>query len=76
RENYYCIKKSSSACVINWNTKGNLTIVPLSSYVKKGFVKLELGLGKGRKTWEVKKVEQNRDETRRIQKELKEYLKS
>ncbi len=55
---------------------GNLTIVPISSYIKKGFVKLEIGLGKGRKTWEVKKIEKNRDETRRIQKELKEYIKT
>lgn len=56
--------------------KGNLTIVPVSSYVKKGFVKIEIGLGKGRKTWEVKKIEKTRDETRRVQKELKEYIKS
>ena len=54
----------------------NLTIVPISSYVKKGFVKLEIGIGKGRKMWEIKKVEQSKDERRRVEKELKEYIKT
>ncbi len=54
---------------------GNLTIVPLSSYIKKGFVKLEIGIGKGRKTWEIKKVEQSKTEKRRIEKEIKDYMK-
>jgi SsrA-binding protein len=55
---------------------GNLTIVPLSTYVKKGFVKLEVGIGKGRKTWEIKKIEQGKDEKRRVEKEMKDYIKT
>lgn len=54
----------------------NLTLVPVSCYIKKSFIKLEIAVAKGRKTWEVKRVEQHRDEERRVQKELKEYLKS
>lgn len=52
---------------------GNLTIVPISCYNKKGLIKLEIALAKGRKIWEKKKVEKIRDEKRRVEKELKEY---
>lgn len=56
--------------------KANLSLVPVKMYQKKGFVKLEIALAKGRKVWEVKKVVKERDEKKRVQKELKEYLKS
>ncbi len=56
--------------------KGNLTVVPVQTLQKKGYVKIEIALGRGKKTWEVKKVEKDRDESRRIQKELKEYIKA
>lgn len=54
---------------------GNLTVVPVRWYNKGGRIKVEIALAKGRKSWEVKKLEKNRDETRRIEKELKEYIK-
>lgn len=52
---------------------GNLTIVATSCYTKKSRVKLQIALVRGRKTWEVKRVEKERDEKRRIEKEMKEY---
>ncbi len=58
------------------NAKGNLTIIPLACYNKKNIIKIEIGLARGKKNWEVKKVEQNRDEKRREEKEFKEYYKS
>lgn len=55
--------------------KQNLTIIPLSCYVKSGMIKCEIALAKRRKNWQVKKVEQNRTETRRIEKDIRERLK-
>lgn len=52
---------------------GNLTIVPLACYNKKKHIKLEIALVRGKKTWQVKKIEKNRDEKRRMEKEIKEY---
>lgn len=54
-------------------TKGNLTIMALACYNKKNLIKVEIALCKGRKTWEVKKIEKNRDEKRRVEKELKNF---
>src|SRR3989344_8422692 len=36
---------------------GNLTVVPVSTYTKKARVKIEIALAKGRKTWEIKRVQ-------------------
>ena len=56
-------------------TGGNLTIVPVSCYNKKGLVKVEIALAKGKKTWEKKSFEKRRDEKRRVEKELKEQIR-
>lgn len=53
----------------------NLTIVPIACYNKKSLIKLEIALAKGKKSWEVKRVEQRKDEDRKAEKELKEYIK-
>lgn len=53
--------------------KGNLTIMALDCYNKANLIKVGIALCKGRKTWEVKKIEKNRDEKRRVEKELKNY---
>lgn len=55
---------------------GNLTIVPVSCYNKKGLVKVEIALAKGKRSWERKSLDKKRDEKRRIEKELKEDLRS
>lgn len=53
-----------------------LTIVPLSCYNKRGLIKLELGLARGRKAWQVKRIEMAKTEKRRIEKELRDAIKS
>jgi len=55
--------------------KPNLTIVPVSCYNKGSLIKLGIALGRGKKLWERKKVEKDTSEKRRMQKEVKEYLK-
>jgi|SRR3989344_7790669 len=48
----------------------NLTLVPLSLYIKRGFVKVEVGLGKGKKKYEKKEAKKRRDLLRDIEQEL------
>ena len=55
--------------------KGDTTLVPLSIYTKHGRLKLEIAIGKGRKSWQKKRVKAQKTEKRRAQKEIKEYLK-
>lgn len=48
-----------------------LTIVPLSLYLKKGKIKLKIGLAKGKKHHDKRKSIQERDEKRNIARTLK-----
>lgn len=57
-------------------TANNLTIIPIACYNKKSLIKLEIALAKGKKNWEMKRIEQRKDEDRSAEKELKEYLKT
>lgn len=55
--------------------KGNVTLVPLKIYTKHGRLKLEFAIAKSRKKWEKKKIKARKTENRRIEKEMKEYMK-
>lgn len=48
----------------------NLSIVPLSLYTTKGFIKVELALGKGKKKFEKKEAIKTKDIEREIEQEL------
>ena len=48
-----------------------LTILPLSLYIKKRRVKVELGLGQGRKKHDKREVIKERDDKRRMRRSLK-----
>jgi SsrA-binding protein len=56
------------------NEKG-LTLVPLKVYLKKGLIKIELGLGKGKKTHDKREEIKRRDIEREIRYENKYKLK-
>lgn len=49
------------------------TLVPLQIYFKHGFAKLELGLAKGRATYDKRRKLRDRDEERRTEEALKRY---
>lgn len=53
-------------------TKG-LTIVPLKIYFKGQFVKMEIGLCKGKHTYDKKRVLAENDVKREVQRQLKNY---
>ncbi len=48
----------------------NLTIVPLSIYTTKNFIKIELGLGKGKKEYQKKEAKKKKDIQRDLEKEI------
>lgn len=48
----------------------NLALVPLSMYASKGFIKLEVGLGRGKKKFEKKEKIKKRDIQRDVEREL------
>ena len=52
-----------------------LTIIPLKCYTKKGLIKLEIALSKGRKVHEIKSVEKERRIKREDRRTAKEFLK-
>ena len=49
----------------------SLTLVPLSIYIKKGLIKLEIGLAKGKKAYEKREALKKRDLERDLSQELK-----
>ncbi len=50
-----------------------LTLVPLRMYIKRGKVKVELGLGRGKNVHDKRKTIQERDMKRDLQREMKKY---
>ncbi len=48
----------------------NLSLVPVSLYLKNGFIKLEIGLGKGKKKFEKRQAIKKRDLQRETEREL------
>ncbi len=50
----------------------NLTLVPVSCYTKKGKVKLEIALAKGKKSWDKRAAIRKRDLDREVSRELRE----
>lgn len=58
------------------SSASNLTIVPVSCYNKKGLIKLEIVLAKGRREIEKRKLKKEKDIEREEKREIKEYLKS
>ncbi|MEK7558998.1 MAG: SsrA-binding protein SmpB [Patescibacteria group bacterium] len=48
----------------------NLSVIPLSMYTTKAFIKVELGLGKGKKEYQKKEAKKKKDIQRSIEQEL------
>lgn len=54
-------------------TQKGYTLVPLSVYLKRGKVKVELGLAKGKKLYDKRETLAKKDMQRRIEREMKNY---
>ncbi len=48
------------------------TIVPLKAFLRNGLIKLDIGVGKGRKKWDKRELKKKKDVERRIDRAIKE----
>lgn len=60
------LKKSEINRLINQKNQGGLTIIPLKLYTKHHRIKLEIGLGRGRKKFDKREVIKKRDINREV----------
>ncbi|MEO0140972.1 MAG: SsrA-binding protein SmpB [candidate division WOR-3 bacterium] len=65
------LRKNEIKHLIGKVSRRGYTLIPLSIYIKRGFIKLELGLAKGRKKHEKRDVIKRREAEREIRKELR-----
>ena len=54
--------------------QGNLTLIPLSIYTVRGYIKVEVGLAKGKKYHEKRKAEKERDMDRDLLYESRKFV--
>ncbi len=65
------LKKSEIRGLMKKIESGNLTLVPTQVYTKKGKVKLEVSLGKGKKKWDKRRTVKERDQKREARTAMK-----
>lgn len=67
------LHKSEIRKLIGKVEQQGLTIVPLKMYLKRGWVKLDLALGKGKKLHDKREDMKRRDDQRTMERALKQY---
>ena len=67
------LHKSEINKLIGETTLKGYTIIPLKVYLKRGKVKVEIGLARGKKLYDKRESLAKKDADRRMQKELKNY---
>lgn len=67
------LKKSEIKRLIGKVRTEGLTLVPISVYTKKRLIKLEFGVGKGKKKMDKRQTIAKREDTRRMQRTLRNY---
>ncbi|MFP4588545.1 MAG: SsrA-binding protein SmpB [Candidatus Bipolaricaulota bacterium] len=73
RKRKLLLKKREIKRLIGKTSQKGYTLVPLKIYFKHGYAKVELGLGKGKKQHDKRQKIKERDEQRRVERELKEF---
>ncbi len=68
------VKKREKEMLVSKTKQGGLTIIPLKMYVTRGLVKVEIGIGKGRKVHEKRAVEKERDLERDLHREKRRHM--
>ncbi len=66
------LHKQEIKSLIGKSKEGGLTLVPIKVYTKKSKIKLEFGIGKGRKKIDKREVIKKRETKREIERKLKE----
>lgn len=67
------LHKSEISKLIGELAQKGYTLVPLSMYLKNGKVKLSIGLGKGKKSYDKREAIAKRESEIRVRRELKNY---
>lgn len=68
-------KKEILRLITKMRGSRGLTVIPLSCYTKRGLIKFEIALARGRKKFEKQRVEKEREIKREIDREIKKYLR-
>ncbi|MBN3524537.1 SsrA-binding protein SmpB [Paenibacillus apiarius] len=69
------LHKAQISKLIGQTKQEGYTLVPLKIYVRNGFAKLLIGLGRGKKNYDKRATEAKRDADRQIQRALRERQK-
>lgn len=56
--------------------EGGVTIVPLRVYDRRGYIKVELGLARGKKQWDKRQAIAQREAAREIDRAIKEFARA
>jgi len=67
------LKKKEIATLAGKTKIRGLTIVPLRVYTKRGLVKIELGLTRGKKKWDKREIIKKREIEKKIKQRMKQY---
>lgn len=67
------LHKKEIGTLIGKKSQAGYTIVPLSIYEKNGLIKVQIGLGKGKKQYDKRETIKRREADRRIDRALKNY---
>jgi len=65
------LKKSEISSLIGKSKTQGFTLIPTKVYLKRGFVKVEIGLGKGKKLHDKRESIKKKDTQRDVQRELR-----
>ena len=66
------MRKSEIKRLIGKTQQKGYSLIPLEIYFKGGYAKVKLGLGEGKKQYDKRQKIKEKDQQRRIEKELKE----
>lgn len=69
------LKKSEISSLIGKAKTQGLTLIPTKVYLKRGFVKVEIGLGRGKKLHDKRETIKKKDTQRDIARDLREKTK-
>lgn len=73
REKKLLLKKRQISRLIGKINQKGISVIPLKVYTKNGIIKLEIGIGKGKKKYDKKEKIKKREVKRKINKRLKQY---
>lgn len=73
RDRRLLLHKNEIAKIVGKINEKGMTLVPLSLYLKDGLVKVELGVCRGKQTYDKKRSIAEKDRERDLQRQLKNY---